>query len=89
VLVVSYPRTTTSTRTWSYFIRIIGRLGRDLDAYDLGLDRTVVPLHSLGSWEQFPEFQVTVGGSTYITQGLPLWQSTSLVGRGTFVWVVA
>jgi hypothetical protein len=70
------------------FIRIIRRLGRDLDAYDLGLDRTVVPLHSLGSWEQFPEFRVTVGGSAYITQGLPLWQSSSLVGRGTFVWVV-
>jgi hypothetical protein len=70
------------------FIRIIRRLGRDLDAYDLGLDRTVMPLHSLGSWAQFPEFRVTVGGSAYITQGLPLWQSSSLVGRGTFVWVV-
>jgi len=70
------------------FIRIISRLGRHLDAYDLGLDRTVVPLHSLGGWKQFPEFRVTAGGSTYITQGLPLWQSTSLVGRGTFVWVV-
>jgi hypothetical protein len=70
------------------FIRIIRRLGRDLDAYDLGLDRTVVPLHNLGIWRQFPEFRVTVGGSTYITQGLPLWQSTSLVGRGTFVCVV-
>ena len=70
------------------FIRVIRRLGQDLDAYDLGLDRTVVPLHSLGSWEQFPEFRVTIGASTYITQGLPLWQSASLVGRGTFVWVV-
>jgi hypothetical protein len=70
------------------FIRVIRRLGRDLDAYDLGLDRTVVPLHPLGGWRKFPEFQVMVGGSTYITQGVPLWQSTSLVGRGTFVWVV-
>jgi hypothetical protein len=70
------------------FIRVICRLGRDLDAYDLGLDRTVVPLHPLGGWTKFPEFQLTVGGSTYITQGVPLWQSTSLVGRGTFVWVV-
>ena len=26
------------------FIRIIRRLGRDLDAYDLGLDRTIIPL---------------------------------------------
>jgi len=71
------------------FIRVIRRLGRDLDAYDLGLDRTVTPLHSLGSRKQFPEFRVTVGGSAYITEGLPLWQSASLVGRGTFVWVVA
>ena len=70
------------------FIRIIRQLGQGLDAYDLGLDRTVVPLHSLGSWTKYPEFRVTVGESTYITQGLPLWQSTSLIGRGTFVWVV-
>ena len=69
------------------FIRIVRRLGRDLNAYDLGLDQTVVPLHTLGSWDQFPEFRVKVGGSAYITQGLPLWQSSSLVGRGTFVWV--
>ena len=69
------------------FIRIIRRLGRDLDAYDLGLDRTVVPLHTLGSWEHFPEFRVKVGRSSYITQGLPLWQCSSLVGQGTFVWV--
>ncbi len=67
------------------FIRIIRRLGRDLDAYDLGLDRTVVPRHALGSWKQFPEFRVTVGGLAYITKGLPIWQSTGLVGRGTFV----
>ena len=70
------------------FVRVICRLGRELDAYDLGLDPTVVPLHCLGNWERFPEFRVTVGGSTYTTRGLPLWQSTSLVGRGTFVWVV-
>ena len=70
------------------FIRIMRRLGKGLDAYDLGLHQTVVPLHSLGSWAMYPEFRVTVGESTYITQGLPLWQSTSLVGCGTFVWVV-
>ena len=71
------------------FIRIIRRLGQDPNAYDLGLDRTVVPLHSLRNWEQFPEFRVIVGASRYITQGLPLWQSISLVDRGTFVCVVA
>ena len=69
------------------FIRIVRRLGRDLDAYDLGLDRTIVPLLPLGSWKKYPKFRVTVGGSTYITKGLPLWQSTGLVGRGTFVWI--
>ena len=70
------------------FIRIIRRLGRDLDAYDLGLDRTIVPVLPLGSWKEYPEFRVTVGGLAYITKGLPLWQSTGLVGRGTFVWTV-
>ena len=68
------------TKDLEMFIRIIRRLGRDLDAYDLGLDRTVVPLQSLGSWKEFPAFRVTVGGPTYIKQGLLLWQSTSLVG---------
>jgi len=67
------------------FIRIIRRLGRDLDAYDLGLDQTVVPIDTLGSWKQYPRFRVPVGGSTYITKRLPIWQSTGLVGRGTFV----
>jgi len=57
-------------------------------AHDLGLDRIVVPLFTLGSWKKFPEFRVIVGGSTYITRGPPLWQSTSLVGCGTFVSVV-
>jgi hypothetical protein len=47
-----------------------------------------VPLHPLSSWKQFPKFRVMVGDTAYITKGLPLWQSTSLVGRGTFVWAV-
>jgi Fungal protein kinase len=70
------------------FVRIIYRLGRELDAYDLGLDPTVTPLHDLGSWTVVPEYQVIVGDSMYVTKGVPLWQSTGLVGRGTFVWVV-
>ena len=70
------------------FIRIIHRLGRDLDGYHLGLERTTVPLHTFGSWKQFPEFRVTVGGMEYATQGLPLRQSTDLIDRGTSVWVI-
>ena len=62
------------------FIRIIRRLGRDLDAYDLRLDWTAVR-----SWEQLQEFRVEIGESVHVTQGLPLWQSTSLVGCGTCV----
>ena len=69
-------------------ILIVRRLGRGLDAYDLGLSWTVVRLDTLGSWKRFPESRVTVGGSAYITQGLPLWKSTGLVGRGTFVHAV-
>ena len=82
------PKNYDVNKELGLFVRTICRLGRELDAYDLGLDPTVVPLQSLGSWKKFPEFKVTVGRSTYITKGLPLWQSTSLVGRGTFVWVV-
>ena len=77
------PKNYDVNKELGLFVRTICRLGRELDAYDLGLDPTVVPLQSLGSWKKFPEFKVTVGRSTYITKGLPLWQSTSLVGRGT------
>ena len=76
------------TEDLEMFVRIIYRLGRELDAYDLGLDPTVTPLHHLGSWAVVPEYRVKVGDSMYVTNSVPIWQSTGLVGRGTFVWVV-
>lgn len=47
------------------FVCIICQLGRDLEAFDLGLDRKVVPLDILGSWNQFSGFRVKVGGLLY------------------------
>ena len=70
----------------SLFIRIIRRLTCEMTAYDLGLDTTVRPEGSLGS-AQYPSYLVKLSGETwYKTEGVPLWQSTSLIGRGTLVF---
>ena len=68
------------------FIRIIRRLSCEMTAYDLGLDTTVRPEGCLGS-AQYPSYLVKISDETwYRTEGVPLWQSTSLLGRGTLVF---
>lgn len=68
------------------FIRIIRRLSREMTAYDLGLDTTVRPEGCLGS-TQYPSYLVKISDETwYRTDGVPLWQSSSLLGRGTIVF---
>jgi hypothetical protein len=68
------------------FIRIIRRLSCEMTAYDLGLDTTVRPEGCLGS-DQYPPYLVKITDETwYRTEGVPLWQSTSLLGRGTLVF---
>ena len=68
------------------FIRIIRRATCEMDAYELGLDPTVTPLDYLGSVARYPRFKVEVGENTYYTHDLPIWQSTTLQGRGTWVF---
>jgi Fungal protein kinase len=68
------------------FIRIIRRATCDMDAYELGLDPTVTPLGYLGSVARYPRFKVMVGENAYYTHDLPIWQSTTLQGRGTWVF---
>jgi len=68
------------------FVRIIRRATCDMDAYELGLDPTVTPLNDLGSVAHYPRFKVEVGGNNYYTYGFPIWQSTTLQGRGTWVF---
>ena len=68
------------------FVRIIRRATCDMDAYELGLDPTVTPLDFLGSVARYPRFKVDVGSSQYYTHGFPIWQSTTLQGRGTWVF---
>ena len=68
------------------FVRIIRRVTCDMDAYDLGLDPTVTPLDYLGSTSRYPRFKVEVGDKWYYTYGFPIWQSTTLQGRGTWVF---
>jgi len=68
------------------FVRIIRRATCDMDAYKLGLDPTVTPLDYLGSVARYPRFKVNVGDNEYYTHGFPIWQSTTLQGRGTWVF---
>jgi Fungal protein kinase len=68
------------------FVRIIRRATCDMDAYELGLDPTVTPLGYLGSVGRYPRFKVEVGENAYYTHDYPIWQSTTLQGRGTWVF---
>ena len=69
------------------FVRIIRRATCDMDAYEMGLDPTVTPLDFLGSVTRYPRFKVEVGkDAEYYTYGFPIWQSTTLQGRGTWVF---
>ena len=68
------------------FVLLVRRTGCDMDAYELGLDPTVTPLDYLGSVARYPRFKVKVGDNTYHTYGFPIWQSTTLQGRGTWVF---
>ena len=70
------------------FVRIIRRATCNMDAYELGLDPTVTPLWHLGSVKEYPRFKVEVGENAYYTYGFPIWQSTTLQGRGTWVFGV-
>ena len=68
------------------FVRSIRRATCDMDTYELGLDPTVTPLDFLGSVARYPRFKVEVGSSQYYTHGFPIWQSKTLLGRGTWVF---
>jgi len=68
------------------FVCIIRRATCDMNAYELGLDPTVTPLDYLGSVARYPRFKVEVGDNIYHTYGFPIWQSTTLQGRGTWVF---
>ena len=70
----------------AFFIRIIRRLSREMTAYDLGFDTTVCLEGCMGSAD-YPSYLVKISdGVWYRTEGVPLWQSTSLIGRGTLVF---
>ena len=68
-------------------ILIIRHLATGMTAYDLGLDSTVRPLQNLGDAFPVPEYLVKVSENTWFrTAGVPMWQSLSLLGRGTHVF---
>ena len=84
--VVSRDYNLKDKRDFELFVRIIRRSTCEMDAYELGLDPTITPLDYLGSVARYPRFKVAVGENTYYTQGCPIWQSTTLQGRGTWVF---
>ena len=84
--VVSKDYDLKDKKDFETFVRIIRRATCEMTAYELGLDPTVTPLDYLGSVARYPRFKVEVGENTYYTQGFPIWQSTTLQGRGTWVF---
>ncbi|KIM31570.1 hypothetical protein M408DRAFT_235229 [Serendipita vermifera MAFF 305830] len=73
------------------FIRALARVTCDMNIYDLGMDPTVSVYgnNAMGDTD-IPRFVVTMPSKhTYITRGVPIWQSSSVFGRGTVVWNVA
>ncbi|KIM31569.1 hypothetical protein M408DRAFT_235221 [Serendipita vermifera MAFF 305830] len=77
------------------FIRALVRVTCNMSIYDLGMDPTVSlnETSAMGD-SNIPRFVVTVPSKAsktihaYITRGIPIWQSSSVFGRGTVVWNV-
>ncbi|KIM23225.1 hypothetical protein M408DRAFT_332430 [Serendipita vermifera MAFF 305830] len=77
------------------FIQALVRVTCNMSIYDLGMDPTVSlnETSAMGD-SSIPRFVVTVPSKayktvhTYITRGIPIWQSSSVFGRGTVVWNV-
>ena len=84
--VVSTDYDLKNKKDFEIFVRIIRRATCEMTAYELGLDPTVTPLDYLGSVARYPRFKVEVGENTYYTHDFPIWQSTTLQGRGTWVF---
>ncbi|KIM31568.1 hypothetical protein M408DRAFT_235220 [Serendipita vermifera MAFF 305830] len=72
------------------FIRAMMRVTCSMTIHDLGMDPTVF-IHgdsAMGDTE-IPSFVVSMpSNNAYITKGIPIWQSSSVFGRGTVVWNV-
>jgi hypothetical protein len=73
-------------------VRVIRRITCDMSLVDLGHDRLATLLDRDTYYqEQYPRFKVRMGGRDtrcWVTEGLPMWVSHSLFGRGTSVWHV-
>jgi Fungal protein kinase len=63
-----------------FFICIICCLSCEMTAYDLGLDTTVHPEGCLGSSRYLSYLVKILDDAWYMTEGVLLWQSTSLLG---------
>jgi hypothetical protein len=71
------------------FIRALVQVTTNLTMHDLGMDPTVTVHTGRLADPEIPRFAVKMpSGNTYITKGPPIWQSSSIFGRGTVVWKV-
>lgn len=82
-------------------VRLIRRLGRELDLHSLGLDESVQLNHGDTYFTRpYPSYRVWVegrpqaesseptglGGKYWVTVGAPISQTLGFIGRGTTVW---
>ncbi|KIM31650.1 hypothetical protein M408DRAFT_236276 [Serendipita vermifera MAFF 305830] len=72
------------------FIRALYQVTNTLATYDLGMDPTVAIAGNGAMGDaNIPRFRISMpSGNVYATIGTPVWQSSSLFGRGTTVWNV-
>ncbi|KAH9884404.1 hypothetical protein C8Q73DRAFT_362168 [Cubamyces lactineus] len=89
-IVVSPDTRLTDPEGLELFVRIIAGLTWELSPQELGLDPTVTLTPGYTFYEplpsKFPRFQVNIDQAKFETVGPPLWQSFSLLGRGTSVF---
>lgn len=73
------------------FIRVVRCMTWHMSAIELGQDPTVSLVPGTLK-ESYPKYKVTMGGRNddreWYTEGVPIWSSVSLFGRGTAIWKV-
>lgn len=74
----------------STFIRALVQVTCNMNAYELGMDPTISLYGNSAMGDaEIPRFSVSMPSmKIYLTKGTPIWQSSSIFGRGTVVWNV-
>ncbi|EMD39352.1 hypothetical protein CERSUDRAFT_93391 [Gelatoporia subvermispora B] len=88
---------------FTIFVKVVRSMTRNMTAAEYGMDPTARMLDPAEAerWQQqtsyqvgleCPAYEISLGGTydvqRWITVGIPVWISVSLLGRGTLVWKV-